>query len=317
MDMLGNFARILMGAFNPFTPIFMIWGSIMGILLGLALARPRRNQVMKLQPNTNRGFDLSIRRENSIGLECEEIPDLPPQRFFKCYPGLTVATRAWTGRMQIITRWMAREGTAFTKRIDPGRDLPPIDVFKSARQLAKIDETLSKLEGGSQVLADPLGSPASKGDLDPNMMPISIAGFKWLDQLIPLNHAVRTIWGDTFWFDVPELQREMLEESRIGVTVRLANDPSPVSGKDGKPVEYSEENIKAEEDRSAAQTLWEGKEKAEKGARMDKVIYLVAGAGIGVIAALFIGWIPLGGKAATPAPVTTKMIAWVMLHVSL
>ena len=67
-----------------------------------------------------------------------------------------------------------------------------------------------------------------------------------------LADAVRTVWGEDFWGTVPERQKDMMEESRIQVTVGL--DESKITPEGMRVI--SEEDIKNEEDRQASKTFW-------------------------------------------------------------
>ena len=91
-----------------------------------------------------------------------------------------------------------------------------------------------------------------------------------------LSDAMRTIWGEDFWASIPETQLELIEESRIQVTVGLDEAPLTPSGHRS----ISEEDIKSEEDRMASKTFW-----AEHGAKMTGFILnvlLAGGTGFGV-----------------------------------
>jgi len=104
-----------------FTPIYMGLGATLGILLGLLLSRPKKNQVFKILPNEHRGFDLNVIKEHAMFLHAEPIGDLPPQRFLKYRPGITVLIKRRFGRVLKITRFLAREGTAYTQKLQAGK----------------------------------------------------------------------------------------------------------------------------------------------------------------------------------------------------
>lgn len=83
------------------------------------------------------------------------------------------------------------------------------------------------------------------------------------------------LWGQKFYDKIPDKQREKIEENKIMVTVDLSEGLTPEGF---KPV--SEEDIKKEEDRKAAETLWQGKKQLDRGAAWDKLIYAIAGFGV-------------------------------------
>jgi len=94
-----------------------------------------------------------------------------------------------------------------------------------------------------------------------------------------LAKALRGLWGKKFYDQVPEVKRKQLEESKISVTVDI--DPG-LTPKGYKPA--SEEDIKQEQDRLAAETWWEGKKQADKGTWLQYLF--IAGFGFGVALAL-------------------------------
>jgi len=100
------------------------------------------------------------------------------------------------------------------------------------------------------------------------------------EKLGTLQEAVRTVWGEDFYDTVPERQRKTLEESRIQITVGL--DESPLTPEGMRSI--SEEDIKQEEDRQAAKTLWEENKTAQKGFYVN--LLLAGGTGFGVALAL-------------------------------
>ena len=104
-------------------------------------------------------------------------------------------------------------------------------------------------------------------------------------QLGSLADALRGLWGENFYNEVPESKRQELEESKIMVTI----DINPEFNPEDFP-EISEEDIFDEQDRKGAETYWEGKKQSEKGAWIQYIFILVAGAGIMAIASKLLGW---------------------------
>lgn len=111
--------------------------------------------------------------------------------------------------------------------------------------------------------------------------------------------AIKTLWGNAFYDEIPEKQKELLEKSQIQFTVQLDQGPLTPSGY--KVV--SEEDIKAEEDRKAAETFWQGKKTIEKGQWIQWIFILLAGFGI-ACALMIIGIlrIPSGNTTTTTPP---------------
>lgn len=209
-------------------------GIAMGIGVGLWLSRPKKNQVFKIQPQNRQGYDLEIKEENAMSLHCIPINKaMPPQRFMKYRPSITVDQRGRMGRVRKITRYLGREGTAYTQRMEGGKI-----------QNLSIADTLRIMWG---------------------------------------NEAYKDVWEN-----VPELI-DLVEESKIGVTVDLEDDPLTP---EGLPV-ISEENIKTEEDRQASQTFWKGMNAALRQQTIYYLAWLGAGVGVGFGICLALGWIPI------------------------
>lgn len=207
----------------------MGFGAVLGIWIGFYLSRPKRNQMMKLIPSDARGYDLDVIEENAFSVHCEPIETLPPQRFIKYRGSYTITQKRRLGRLQKITRWIGREGTAFTQRMESG-------IIKN----------------------------------------------------IPLVQCLKTLWGTETYDNMPEELKDPIEKGKIGVTVQLENYEKPDGIK-----EISEENIKIEQDRQASKTLWEGKKEALKGTGIQYIAFIGLGVGIGLIACLMMGWIPI------------------------
>jgi len=93
------------------------------------------------------------------------------------------------------------------------------------------------------------------------------------------------MWGDEFYFTVPEEKRKELEESKVNVTVELEPGMTPEGYRPA-----SEEDFKQEQDRQAAETWWKGKKIAEKGTWMQWMFIFAAGMGAMAIASKLLGW---------------------------
>jgi len=205
-------------------------GAALGILIGMMLSRPRKNQVWKIVPGDNRGYDLNVLTENALSLHCEPIGTLPPQRFMKFRPGITTQVRGRFGRLSKITRHVGREGTAYSQRVESGE-------IKN----------------------------------------------------IPLSKTLKVLWGEEDYNRIPKELLPAIEDSKIGITVQLEDDPLTPKG---MPI-ISEENIKTEEDRQASQTFWKGKAEALKGATLQSLAWMGMGGLVVIIGCLAMGWIPI------------------------
>jgi len=99
-----------------------------------------------------------------------------------------------------------------------------------------------------------------------------------------LAKALRGLWGDEFYFEVPEARRKELEESKVNVTVELEPGVTPEGYEPA-----SEEDFKQEQDRLAAETWWKGKKIAEKGTWLQWLFIVGSGVAIGWIANTLLG----------------------------
>lgn len=122
---------------------------------------------------------------------------------------------------------------------------------------------------------------------------------KW-KKLGTLADSVRAVWGEDFWTTVPTNKREQLEDSRIQVTVGLDEAPLTPAGMRS----ISEEDIKQEEDRRAAQVFWEEHKSQTRGFYINMI--LAGGTGFAICAVLvLLGLI----KMPTPAPAQVQQAA--------
>jgi len=111
-----------------------------------------------------------------------------------------------------------------------------------------------------------------------------------------LGAAIKTVWGPEFYQTIPKRQRKILEKSDIQVTVGLKQGPITPPGY----TTISEEDIKTEEDRKAAEVIWEEKRKQDKGQLINMI--LAAGTGFGVAVALMLLGIFTPIQAPAPPP---------------
>ena len=105
--------------------------------------------------------------------------------------------------------------------------------------------------------------------------------------------AIKAVWGEDFWATVPERQKEMIEESRIQVTVGLDEAPLTPAGMRS----ISEEDIKQEEDRQASKTFWREHSSRERSFYINLI--LAGGTGFAICAGLVLLGII---KLPTPPP---------------
>lgn len=117
--------------------------------------------------------------------------------------------------------------------------------------------------------------------------------------------AVRSVWGEDFYRTVPDNQKDLLEKSKINVTVGLEKAPLTPAGMRS----ISEEDIKQEEDRKASQTFWEEHAGAVKGWIVNMI--LAGGTGFGIALALqILGILDISPmvQPVNPAPAVNQTV---------
>jgi len=123
LDIFGNLV------FDIMLIIFLLIGLLGGIFL-----RPWfGNQVVKLIEREFRFVDLDIEEESAVSIECKDKKGMPPQRFFKHRPGYTGIVGKFLKKP--VTRFFGREGTAYTWKIEAGKEikLDPGDLGAAVR----------------------------------------------------------------------------------------------------------------------------------------------------------------------------------------
>jgi len=124
-----------------------------------------------------------------------------------------------------------------------------------------------------------------------------------------LAKTIQHLWGEDFYDSIPEKQKKDLEESKIGVTVKLDSE-DPLTPKGMRTV--SEENIKQDEDMQASKTFWKGKKITERGALINLILGI--GTGFGICATLvLLGIFRAPAAEVPPAAVTTAKMIFIAL----
>jgi hypothetical protein len=210
--------------------------------------------------------------------------------------GLILKPKAKDQVMKLIPRDMrfvdfdVRRENAFSVECDPKKGFPPQRYIKyKPGWTGKVGKFLKRsvtrhlgLEGTAYTCKVEDGQTIQIPTKEGNPEPATIDNAVLLGSL---TDCLKGLWGTEFYEQVPEARREEIEESQVNVIVGLEEIKTPVGFK-----EITEEAIKQEEDRLAAETWWKGKKQAEKGAWLQYIWLLLAGAGIMAIASKFLGW---------------------------
>lgn len=95
-------------------PVFIL----VGILVGTWLSQPRKPRVLKVQPESGRGEELEIEKEDTVNVYCPAIANNePPQRFIKRHQALNVLRKGWL-KLSTYPLWFGRYGTAYTFKFE-------------------------------------------------------------------------------------------------------------------------------------------------------------------------------------------------------
>ena len=90
--------------------------------MGVWLTQPRKNRVLKIEPESGRGVDLEVESEDTVNAYCKPVAHTPPQRFIKRHKALNVI-RKGPFKLQNYALWLARYGTAYTKMVEGKKEV--------------------------------------------------------------------------------------------------------------------------------------------------------------------------------------------------
>ena len=91
--------------------------AIVGLMLGVYVSQPRKDQVIQFSPETGRGIQYDVQEQDEIRVRCKAVMNTPPQRFMKkplqnAYN--IVRKGVLFGKLQNYALWLGRVGTAYT-----------------------------------------------------------------------------------------------------------------------------------------------------------------------------------------------------------
>ncbi len=121
---------------NPFflllvsIPIMLI----VGIFVGTWLSQPRKNRIISLAPETGRGIEYDVEKEDRVNIYCNPVINSPPQRFLKREAAFNMIRKGWL-KLSNYALWIGRQGTAYTQKLDGSgqivKDIPLRDAVKT------------------------------------------------------------------------------------------------------------------------------------------------------------------------------------------
>lgn len=273
----------LTGFINVFTPFFMAMGILLGLVLGVKFSQPKKNQVLKCDPQNKTGEEYEVDREYSMTVECKPLrKDGVVNRFIKYMPAYNVLIKGGLlGRIVKVTKYLGKVGTAYTQELEGDRKATTEDETNIIHKFL-IDKFTTK-ESPKKHLDYITESSIELSDRIKNLKQAGI-----IENACRLPQAIQTLWGKEFYDSIPEPQKGLLDESRLGVTIDLQESSTPWGFRS-----ISEEDLKTEEDRKASKTFWKAQEDAEKREKMDIIMYLGTGALIMLVISILLEWVKL------------------------
>jgi len=99
---------------NPWILITIISPVVLflGLFLGNWLSQPRKNVVLKLDPQSHRGVSLQVREEDAVTVYCDRVGKMPPQKFIKRLNPYNILQKGWL-KLSNFAMWFGRYGTAY------------------------------------------------------------------------------------------------------------------------------------------------------------------------------------------------------------
>lgn len=106
---------------------------MLGLFLGVYMSQPRKNKVIQFSPESGRGIEYNVDKEDEINIKCDSVLNTPPQKFMK-YPlqtGYNIVKKGIFKRLHNYALWIGRMGTAYTFPLDTNRSLTLEQIEKT------------------------------------------------------------------------------------------------------------------------------------------------------------------------------------------
>ena len=265
--MIGAFQEFFSSIFNiVMVLVFVLVGMLIGIILIRYGLRPK-NQILYCRERDGRGMELNVQEEDAISLETSSSPIM---RFFKFGRAYEFIRRG-----RAFTRFFGKEGTAYTWRLQ-GFSKKPTKFEAVPREIPVLDK-----EGNA--VTNKKGFPIFKTIEE--KVPV-----EWKDEEVQLEFktledALVFRWGKEAYESVPDKMKDMLRDDKVFLTVNLEPGIVPVGY---EPITESVIKKKANED--MAEVMAKSLKEAVKSSVIDKIPWLLAGAGILAVASKLLGW---------------------------
>ena len=222
--------------FDPLILSGMASATVIILLLYIMMKRMKPGrEVIYVRERDRRGQTLGITEESATAILCKSKKGGIDRRFFKW-----AGSYSFNEKGRHITRFFGKEGTAYTYRLQTGRE-----------SKNPIEENVEEIVREESVTTVPTQVQCEKcGEVFPWEVEIPVSASKVGtigEELGSLENCLVTLWGKDFYGEIPEQNRKLIEGNKILVTVELESGLTPEGY---SPV--SEEDINEEQDRNAA-----------------------------------------------------------------
>lgn len=121
---------------NPLVLLLMALPILLfvGIYVGVWLTHPRKNRILKIEPESGRGIDYEVESEDTVNAYCKSVANSPPQRFIKRHKALNIIRRG-PFKLQNYALWMGRYGTAYTQMVNEAKETIKVSLRDAIRNI--------------------------------------------------------------------------------------------------------------------------------------------------------------------------------------
>lgn len=113
----------VMGNLSIFMAIGMLW---VGILVGVLVSQPSKDQVVKIQGEGNRGVLYNVKEYSEFMLYADGFSEFPPAKFLIWAQPIFATGVGYLGRVFKRNLWLARDGVVTTQMMNDDKleDVP-------------------------------------------------------------------------------------------------------------------------------------------------------------------------------------------------
>lgn len=108
---------------------------------------------------------------------------------------------------------------------------------------------------------------------------------------LSFKEAVYNVLGEKYYKQIPDPEKNHIEDGSIGVMIDFPKLPLTPTDKDGKALpSISEDDLKRDSDERAMANLWDTFDKERKRSYLNMIAFIGTGIGIGVVLSLLFKW---------------------------